>query len=190
MSDEIFRNEIKKCNSNQQGKTCAFSGHRPQSLPFGYCESDIHCLLLKQELEKTIIKLISNNDVTHFITGMALGEDMYAAEIVLNLKSQYPSITLECAIPCETQAAKWSEAYRNRYFRIAANCDKETMLQKHYSKDCMQKRNRYMVDHADVILAVWNGSPSGTGMTVSYARATGKPVWILDPNTLSVHIDN
>ena len=90
MSDEIFRNEIKKCNSNQQGKTCAFSGHRPQSLPFGYCESDIHCLLLKQELEKTIIKLNSNNDVTHFITGMALGVDMYAAEIVLNLKSQYP----------------------------------------------------------------------------------------------------
>ena len=32
-------------------------------------------------------------------SGMAQGVDMYAAEIVLELKKQYPQITLECAIP-------------------------------------------------------------------------------------------
>ena len=35
-----------------------------------------------------------------------------------------------------------------------------------------------MVDHAEIVLAVWNGSPSGTSQTVWYARETGKPVWI------------
>ena len=45
-----------------------------------------------------------------------------------------------------------------------------------------------MVDHADFVLAVWDGSPSGTGMTTTYARSSGKTVWTIDPNTLSVSV--
>ena len=52
-------------------------------------------------------------------SGMAQGVDMYAAEIVLELKKQDPQITLECAIPYERQAVRWPEALRNRYFSIA-----------------------------------------------------------------------
>ena len=112
--------------------------------------------------------------------------DMYVAEIVLALKEKYPQITLECAIPYERQAAYWSEPLRNRYFSIAERCDQETMLQRQYTPDCLRKRNQYMVDRADIVLAVWNGSPSGTGQTVWYARETGKLVWILRPDTLEV----
>ena len=50
--------------------------------------------------------------------------------------------------------------------------------------DCMQKRNRYMVDKADMVIAVWNGSPSGTGKTVAYAKEQGKPVLMIDPESL------
>ena len=168
-------------------KTCAFTGHRPQNLPFGMNENDERCVRLKEILKEEIINLIEKEDVTHFITGMALGIDLYAAEIVLDLKACYPSITLESAIPCETQAVKWSAAQRERYYDIAAQCDKETMLQSHYSPDCMDKRNRYMVDHADFIVAVWDGRPSGTGKTVTYARGrNGKSIIVIDPATLAV----
>lgn len=126
-------------------KTCAFTGHRPQHLPFGFNEEDERCIDLKKTLREQIINLIENEGVTHFISGMAIGVDMYAAEIVLGLKASYPGITLESAIPCESQAAKWSEALRDRYFDIASKCDKETLIQTHYSPDCMDKRNRYMV---------------------------------------------
>ena len=156
-----FRKSAQKAEKQSvQGKTCAFTGHRPQSLPFGFDESDKRCTSLKSVMRDQIVALIENEGVTHFITGMALGVDMYAAEIVLDLKSKYPHITLESAIPCETQAIKWSVASRERYYNIAAKCDKETMLQREYTSDCMDKRNRYMVDHADYILAVWNGCPS------------------------------
>ena len=168
---------------------CAFTGHRPQNLPFRFNDTDERCLRLKAELRKLIVQMIEQKNVTHFISGMALGIDTYAAEIVLDLKSQFPFISMECALPCETQAAKWSERYRNRYFGIVAQCDKETLLQTHYTPDCMQKRNRYMVEHADLILAVWDGQPSGTGMTVTYAHSLGKPVWTLDPNTFSVTVE-
>ena len=167
-------------------KSCAFTGHRPQNLPFGFREDDERCTALKETLKKQIVSLITDENVTHFISGMALGVDMYAAEIVLELKKTYPGITLESAIPCETQAAKWNAAMRERYYGIAAQCDKETLLQTHYTPDCMDKRNRYMVDQADVLTVVWDGSPSGTGKTVRYAHQQGKPVIIINPVSLDV----
>ena len=89
-------------------KSCAFTGHRPQNLPFGFREDDERCTALKEALKKQNISLITDENVTHFISGMALGVDMYAAEIVLELKKTYPGITLESAIPCETQAAAYA----------------------------------------------------------------------------------
>ena len=64
---------------------------------------------------------------------------------------------------------RWPAALRERYFSIASKCDKETMLQRQYTRDCMKKRNQYMVDCADVVLAVW------------YAKEKG---WRIDPATL------
>ena len=167
-------------------KSCAFTGHRPQNLPFGFREDDERCIALKETLKEQIVHLITDENVTHFISGMAMGVDMYAAEIVLNLKNTYPGITLESAIPCETQATKWNAAMRERYYEIAAQCDKETMLQTKYTPDCMEKRNRYMVDHADYIIAVWDGKPSSTGNTVKYAQKQEKKIIVIDPSTLTV----
>lgn len=170
----------------EENKTCCFTGHRPQSLPFRFDEQDRRCRKLKRVLRKEIERQIEEEGVTHFISGMAIGVDMYAAEIVLDLKRKYPQITLEAAIPCETQVVKWTEPLRERYYDIAARCDKETMISRHYTPDCMHKRNRYMVDAADTVIAVWNGSPSGTGKTVQYATDQGKTIVIINPETFAV----
>ena len=53
--------------------------------------------------------------------------------------------------------------------------------------NALRKRNRYMVDHADFIIAVCHGRPSGTGETVTYARGrNGKSIIVIDPVTLAV----
>jgi uncharacterized phage-like protein YoqJ len=170
----------------QEQKACCFTGHRPQGLPFGYDEQQDSALHLKEVLRGEIERQITENGVTHFISGMALGTDLIAAELVLELKKKYSDITLESAIPCEDQASRWSVAQRERYYNVAARCDKETMLQRAYTKDCFQKRNQYMVDNSAVVIAVWNGHPSGTGQTVMYAHARNKPIIIINPFTLEV----
>lgn len=168
-------------------KKCAFTGHRPQSLPFRFDETDERCVSLKNKLRAEIVRMLENDGITYFISGMAIGVDMYAAEIVLALKSSYdPNIKLECAIPCEEQSCKWPVALQKRYADIIGKCDKKTLIQKGYTPDCMEKRNRYMVDQADTLIAVWNGRPSGTGKTVRYALTMNKPVRIINPVTLSV----
>ena len=125
-------------------KVCCFTGHRPQKLSFGFNEQDERCIKLKEALKEAIVRMIEENGVTDFISGMAIGTDIFAAGIVLELKKKYPQLWLECALPCETQAAKWREADRDRYFDIISQCDKETLLQTRYTPDCMQKRNEYI----------------------------------------------
>ena len=168
--------------------TCCFTGHRPQSLPFGSDEQNPQCIRLRFLIWELMKKLSVNHLVTHYISGMALGIDQMCAEMVIALRKKHPEITLECAIPCEEQAIKWTEPQRDRYFWIAEQCDKETMLQHHYDKECMQKRNKYMVDNSQIVLAVWNGKPSGTANTVKYAQEQGKTVIVIDPQTLETKI--
>ena len=84
----------------------AFTGHRPQKLPFGFDEADPRCVDFKRRLCNSIEMMILEG-YTHFISGRALGMDMYAAEAVLTLREQYPEITLEIAIPHDGQTAKW-----------------------------------------------------------------------------------
>lgn len=167
-------------------RKCAFSGHQPQSQAFCFIELDEDGIRLKEALKKLIVQLIEEEGVSYFITDMEAGTDMISAEIVLELKSQFPKIELECVIPFETQAAEWPEPLRDRYFSIASRCDKETMLQTHYTTDCMQRLNSYMVDHADVILAVWDGGLSWTASAVANAQKLGKLVRIINPKTYSV----
>ena len=56
-------------------------------------------------------------------------------------------------------------------------------VSREYSKGCMLERNRYLVDHAACLLAVYNGEwRGGTAMTVRYAKKLGREVSILNPN--------
>ena len=100
---------------------------------------------------------------------------------VLELRSRRPGITLEAAIPCEEQAARWRERDRSRYFRLMEQCDFETMVQHRYTSGCMQRRDRYMVDHAGLLIAAYDGMTlGGTMYTLTYAMRQGLETLILD----------
>lgn len=168
-------------------QTCCFTGHRPEGLPFKTDESHPDCVKLKEQLSQEIERLITEEGVRHFISGMAVGTDLIAAELVLELKKKYPLITLESAIPYEEQAIKWTQAQREQYYKIAGQCDESVTLQNTYTRDCMKKRNQYMVEHSGYVLAVWTGAPrSGTGQTVRYAGSLGRQITIINPKTMEI----
>ena len=149
-------------------KSCCFTGHRPTKLPWGFDEDDERCIALKKRILDAV-ETACEEGYTHFICGMAMGCDLYFAEAVLAAKERFPALTLEAAIPCLTQTDGWPEEQKARYQRILAACDYETVVQERYSRDCMQRRNRYMVDHAALLIAVHDGLPGGTRSTVLYA---------------------
>ena len=152
--------------------SCCFTGHRPAKLPWGSNENDPRCLRLKERLRE-VVERVAEDGYTHFICGMAEGCDLYCAEAVLALRERQGGVTLEAAIPCPTQPDGWSAAQRERYRRILAQCDYETLVQESYTWDCMQRRNRYMVDHASLLIALHDGLPGGTRNTIEYALRRG-----------------
>lgn len=156
-----------------KASTCCFTGHRPDKLPWGTDENDSRCVALKQRLSAAL-EQVYEEGARHFICGMARGADLYFAEAVLALRERHPGVTLECARPCESQAQSWPAEEQERYQFILDRCDYETLVQKHYDRFCMMRRNRYMVDHAAHILTVYNGVPQGgTAQTLLYAIRKG-----------------
>ncbi len=161
-------------------RTCCFTGHRPDKLPWGEREEDPRCLRLKERLVQAVEDAYIS-DCRHFICGMARGCDLYFAETVLALREQERDILLECARPCETQADSWPEREQARYRSILDRCDLETLVQHRYDRFCMMRRNRYMADRSGRIVAVYNGVPKGgTYQTLAYAMKKGLDVCIID----------
>ena len=166
--------------------SCAFSGHRPKKFPWGYDESDSRCMELKAVLEREIQKLIEAG-VTDFYTGMAEGTDTWAAMIVLELRKTNPALKLHCVVPFKGQADKWTVPARRLYKRILRTADTVTYISEDYHDGCMMERNRYMVDHAAYLLAVYNGEwRGGTAATVRYARKLGRGIVVVEPNLLRI----
>ena len=81
--------------------SCAFTGHRPAKLPWGSDENDPRAVELKKKLKDYIRLLVDQKGVRRFVSGMAPGIDMYAAEAVIELKKEKEGLILECAVPDE-----------------------------------------------------------------------------------------
>lgn len=154
---------------------CCFSGHRPTGLPWGATETDERCIELKLELAARL-EAIYSAGYRHFLCGMAIGCDMYFAEAVLALRDIYPDVILEAVVPCGSQSEKWALAQRLRYNRLLDLADKVTVLQYGYSRGCMMRRNRYMVDSSSLLLCCFAGTPGGTMNTILYAERSGVKV--------------
>lgn len=163
-------------------KSCAFTGYRPEKLPFGSNESDPRCERIKQQLFCNILRL-TREDVNVFISGMSRGADIWAAEIVLDLRETLPNRNLQlwAAVPYDRQALSWSISEQVRYRRILERADRVERLSQDYYNGCLQKRNRWMVDHATHLIAVYDGQPGGTKSTLDYARRKGLEITIIEP---------
>ena len=152
--------------------TCCFTGHRPSKLPWGYREEDLRCLDLKMDIVQALVGLYQRG-YRHFLCGMAEGCDLYFAESLLLLREVHPDVTLGAAIPFRGQADRWSAEQRARYHRILDACDNVFLQQENYAPGCMMARNRYMVNHASLLLACYNGEAGGTRSTILYAKEKG-----------------
>lgn len=159
--------------------TCCFTGHRVEKLPWKHNENAPSCIALKIKLSDTLHALYGAG-YRHFICGMATGADLYFGEAVVALRDEHPDVTLEAAIPFDGQSDRWPETLRKRYFRLAEECDSQTILHQTYTPDCMMDRNRYMVDRASLLIAVYNGEAGGTRNTMLYAMRQGVEVVQLD----------
>ena len=151
---------------------CCFTGHRPEKL-FLVDEQ------IKKELEREITNAIESGYTT-FISGMARGVDIWAAEIVIKLRKKNKSLHLICASPYEGFETRWSQDWQKRYKRVIKKADLVRYISPEYSPSCFQIRNEYMVNHSNRLIAVYNGEAGGTRNTLNYAKKKDIEIIIID----------
>mgnify|MGYP002627498910 CR=1 FL=1 len=162
----------------------AFSGHRPKKFPWKYDESSPECAALRAVIAERIDGFV-NAGIVHFLSGMALGVDLWCAKSVLDIRKRTHAVKLHCILPCVSQPDEWSDAAQEEYWSVLKEADSVYYVSREYHKNCMLERNRFLVDHATILLAVYNGERrGGTAATVRYARAKGKEIFTLAPATL------
>ena len=172
--------------------TICFTGHRPNKL-WGYDEDkreyDLLFKVLLNKIEEAIQEYPMDKEFT-LISGMAIGVDQLACAASFIIRSRMAKegkkVTVEAAIPCRGQECKWPRKIQEKYFAMLEEVDKETYVHDGpYTFSCMNERNEYMVDHADTVIAIWDGSSGGTGNCVRYAQSQHKRIIIVDPRDIA-----
>ena len=103
------------------------------------------------------------------------------AEALIELKEKYPWVILEMVSPFDAQAEKWTPEQRARHDRLFELADITTATGHAYDRGCMFRRNRYLIDNADLLLAAYDGQPGGTAMTCELAERYHVPVMKIKP---------
>ena len=144
--------------------TCCFSGHRDitasESPDIAY------------QLELKVFDLISQG-FTSLYDGGAIGFDVLAAKTVIKAKKLFPHVKLNLILPCKDHDKKWKEPDRNEYKEILSKADYIEYVSERYTRDCMFRLNRRLVDSSSVCLCYLNKNKGWTAYTVVYAKNQG-----------------
>lgn len=121
--------------------------------------------------EQTCITMISLSECVY--TGMALGFDTYIADLCYMY-----GVPFVACLPFTGQEALWSDADKSHYHTLLRAAKEIVIVEgSGYAKWKYLKRNEYIVNTTDMMLAYWDGKPSGgTYHCVSYAKTRGKEV--------------
>ncbi len=118
-----------------------------------------------------------------FLSGMAPGFDLAAAEAVLEMAGECPGIGVVAVIPFAGHIDRLSEADRLRYRRVLEQAADVVTLADHYNRRAYFRRNDFLVDNASYVVSWYDGCiDCGTGYTVSRARRCHLPVENLYPD--------
>lgn len=151
-----------------------FTGHRPHHL--GGDSEGVHGRLFD-----LAFMILNNTQPRRIISGMAKGWDMAVAEAAHSL-----DIPFIAAVPFEGQIIGWSMADITHYSKLLDAAAEVVMVTPGdwtvVAKIAYQRRNEWIVDNCDRLIALWDGTPSGTKNCIDYAVKVGRPwenVWSL-----------
>lgn len=145
----------------------AVTGHRPPRLKGKE-------KIISQWLYNKLLELNQQEPITAAYNGMAPGGDQLFALQCIKL-----GIPVYCVFPYNRKKYHPDELY------IVERAAGSMALQDQYSRDSYYKRDCFMVDNCDVLIAIWDGIPQGgTYITAEYARKQGKPVIYLPQGIL------
>ena len=149
-------------------KGCCFTGYRPIKMPFPMEKGNEQYEEFKRRLRAAILDAIDDGFDT-FFNGAAMGLDLEAAKIIIELKSEY-GLKLILALPYPGQANSYPPEWLELYREVLAAADEKFCASKNFVRSCFQVRNQYMVDQSERVITFYDGQTGGTKNTLDYAK--------------------
>ena len=156
--------------------TVAFTGYRPEKIRISSSGREVEGAI--RSSLRHMVELLYDKGVRIFLSGMAEGFDIWAAEEVLLLRSEgrCPKARLIAVIPYKGQERGYDADYISRYNAIMLQCGDSVTLSERYHVNCFFYRNDFLVNNSSIVVCYYDGQKGGTAYTVRAARRAGIPV--------------
>jgi uncharacterized phage-like protein YoqJ len=151
------------------------TGHRPPKLGGYYVPNPVYSEVVGQL--RAALRTLNPELV---LTGMSLGVDQWVAEICIS-----EGIPFDAIIPFHGYQSNWPRESQRTFEVLCAHANSVYVVTNthQYNGNLLFRRNAFMVDRCDRVLAVFNGvQEGGTWNTVQYAHARGKPTQYVNIN--------
>lgn len=159
----------------------ALTGHRGDKLG-GWDNGSRLNQAIQKRLENYLSRVAFENPTREIVavTGMALGADTLWALAAINVRQQYPNVKIHAAVPFHGQEKVWPEPSQLIYNDILRQVDSihyvvesnGKKMEKWEAAAAMHKRNEYMCNIAEILIAVYDGvsKSGGTYECLKYAK--------------------
>lgn len=155
-------------------KAVSFTGYRTEKI-LRTCKAPSPLNYVLIETIK-VVEQLYNEGYTTFLSGMAKGFDLIAAEAVLIVKEQHSDIRLIAIIPYEGQELGYKEADKYQYNRVYKSADEVVFTAKRYHEKAYFDRNDYLLANCSKIVCYYTGLVGGTMYTVNRAKKANIPI--------------
>lgn len=169
-------------------KTCGFLSHSPTRFKFSWDEEYPLCIDLKQVILQQI-QLLRQTGYNSFYVVPDSGAGLWTGELLNLLRHDDPSLILQCLLPHEKIATKWSPELRDRYFALLEQCTHLSAVSHPDDSDAMKKALSRMIDYSDFVIAVYDPASrrgDAVDQAMDYLREAEKPYLMIHPDTLEL----
>jgi len=155
----------------QNKTTIAITGHRDM----------IETENLREKVSLFFDRLIEQSQEIVLLSPLADGADRFVAEIFLQKQKEHGHLSLIVPMPFDKKRymEDFDEASKKDFLEFLTKSD-EIFEVEHQTKSGYLDVGRYVVDNAEILLALWdgtyNGKIGGTGEVVEYAKSNNHEV--------------
>lgn len=180
----IDRQEIRRPLENIQ-TVISIIGHKPNRLFGYYGKKDLYEKLrdLIEVRLSEITEAVEGNIL--LVNGLALGTDRIFSKISFELAKQDDRYFTEALIPYAKYEANWPQESQEEYYDLLKQFDVVTyMTKKDYLPSLALKRDKYMINESDFLLAVYTGGKGEILDAIKYAKKVDVPIIRIRPREI------
>ena len=175
-------------------KVLAISGYKPFEL--GIFKNDHPSVtFIKAAIKKELFQMLEEGLEWVLISGQ-LGVELWAAEVVFELKTEFPDVKLAVITPFLDQEASWSENNSEWYKSILAQADFiDSVTKKGYEKPWQFRlKNQFFIEKSDALLLLYDQEKEGSPkyiyeMAVQYQNKHSYPIQLVTFYDLQVIVE-